>query len=669
MSRRSHAAAVALATSFTASIATSVASADIVHRVVDLPIPVTQAGLWINLETQAVSTTSTPPAGWDVNFYTSGGYTEGPAAGMANIVLYTGSSNGSGFMRYPGTLFGTPAELPGGTTVAAYGVYGAGWAHFGPQEGAWKLDADNFIGLKFRAADGQLRYGWARIAVGPNSGQRVLAEYAYESTPNTCIAVGAIKGAPPADCAAPPPYEPCAPSNLEAFSGENLLVANQTTTTPLVVDSGGCAFTIEHANWWRFTPPASGAYSVNTCANSTDTRMAVLSACGPKAQVLGCNDDFCAAASATTFEATAGETVWIVVGGAAASTILPTFMPLTIEAPFDACAAAPEIATGTTIVPTNDATPPLDLAGHCDSGPIHPNTIYKANYASWTAPKTAYYRFGICGNEVDAHVAVLRVCGDASSAIACSYDQCLAPSGATVGFWGDAGTTYVLAYGVDEPSEPLPAAVALDIVESEPPPDPCGDDLLVGIVGMQSIRLDLDWPNLPLTGSSCSFPFGDQALRYPKYLRFTAPTTGLYTMGNCSDTDPNFWGIYDLRIAVMTGCGDASTIFACDDNGCTGGTAPWTAVIRDLPLSAGETVYIGLGGNGPAAPGPFAFEISVEGTGGDPCPADLNLDGQVDAADLAAVLGAWGTPAGDLNDDGLTDAADLAAVLGAWGPC
>jgi hypothetical protein len=52
-----------------------------------------------------------------------------------------------------------------------------------------------------------------------------------------------------------------------------------------------------------------------------------------------------------------------------------------------------------------------------------------------------------------------------------------------------------------------------------------------------------------------------------------------------------------------------------------------------------------------------------------PCPPDLNGDGTVDAADLASLLGAWGTSSGDVNDDGTTDAADLAALLGAWGAC
>lgn len=55
------------------------------------------------------------------------------------------------------------------------------------------------------------------------------------------------------------------------------------------------------------------------------------------------------------------------------------------------------------------------------------------------------------------------------------------------------------------------------------------------------------------------------------------------------------------------------------------------------------------------------------------CPGDLNLNGSVDAADLATLLGAWGPVRGvgisDLNGDGVVDAADLAQLLGAWGPC
>ncbi len=54
-----------------------------------------------------------------------------------------------------------------------------------------------------------------------------------------------------------------------------------------------------------------------------------------------------------------------------------------------------------------------------------------------------------------------------------------------------------------------------------------------------------------------------------------------------------------------------------------------------------------------------------------PCTGDLNGDSNVDAADLAGMLGSWGLASGaaDLNGDGIVDAADLAALLDAWGPC
>jgi len=56
------------------------------------------------------------------------------------------------------------------------------------------------------------------------------------------------------------------------------------------------------------------------------------------------------------------------------------------------------------------------------------------------------------------------------------------------------------------------------------------------------------------------------------------------------------------------------------------------------------------------------------------CSADITGDGVVDAADLAMLLGAWGSTADpcslvDLDHDGTIDAKDVAIVLGQWGPC
>ena len=56
-----------------------------------------------------------------------------------------------------------------------------------------------------------------------------------------------------------------------------------------------------------------------------------------------------------------------------------------------------------------------------------------------------------------------------------------------------------------------------------------------------------------------------------------------------------------------------------------------------------------------------AFLINVQN------PADLDGDGDVDGADLAALLSQWGGPGtADLNGDGVVNGADLAQLLAAW---
>ena len=55
------------------------------------------------------------------------------------------------------------------------------------------------------------------------------------------------------------------------------------------------------------------------------------------------------------------------------------------------------------------------------------------------------------------------------------------------------------------------------------------------------------------------------------------------------------------------------------------------------------------------------------------CPGDLTRDGQVNGADIGAVLAFWGpNPAyapADINGDGRVDGSDLGLLLSSWGPC
>jgi hypothetical protein len=54
------------------------------------------------------------------------------------------------------------------------------------------------------------------------------------------------------------------------------------------------------------------------------------------------------------------------------------------------------------------------------------------------------------------------------------------------------------------------------------------------------------------------------------------------------------------------------------------------------------------------------------------CTGDLDLDGDVDADDLAVLLGGWGTCPGcpgDLNASGAVNGQDITLLLAVWGPC
>ncbi|MBL9150247.1 MAG: hypothetical protein JNM94_16280 [Phycisphaerae bacterium] len=52
------------------------------------------------------------------------------------------------------------------------------------------------------------------------------------------------------------------------------------------------------------------------------------------------------------------------------------------------------------------------------------------------------------------------------------------------------------------------------------------------------------------------------------------------------------------------------------------------------------------------------------------CDGDLDANGVVDAADIALVLGSWGSSqCGDIDRNGIVNGGDLAALLGNWGAC
>lgn len=89
-----------------------------------------------------------------------------------------------------------------------------------------------------------------------------------------------------------------------------------------------------------------------------------------------------------------------------------------------------------------------------------------------------------------------------------------------------------------------------------------------------------------------------------------------------------------------------------------------------LGFTYGGDDWLEFGSETSHDPGDLA--MTIEGVLVQVCPADLDGDGNVGAADLLSLLAAWGTDPGgppDMNGDGTVGAADLLELLADWGPC
>lgn len=95
------------------------------------------------------------------------------------------------------------------------------------------------------------------------------------------------------------------------------------------------------------------------------------------------------------------------------------------------------------------------------------------------------------------------------------------------------------------------------------------------------------------------------------------------------------------------------------------GNEPGLVAYWPMDEGAGSTVNDIAGGHDGAIVGDAAWSVP-----GVPASADLNDDGAVNGADLALMLGRWGTCGcgcvEDLTGDGQVDGSDLAILLGAW---
>lgn len=288
------------------------ALADVIAYDLNAVVPANIDGLYVNVETAQTGSAGTAVTGWDINPY-------------AATSLTWFNATGTGMLRYPGVTTGSAGNLAVGTEVGAGGSYGSGASTFGAAPGNWQLNAVNYFGFRFTAADGQTHYGWGSMLMGASVTERTLLKVAYESIANTPIITGS-EGGPP------PPYDPCAATNPSLVAGSNAVFVNQSTAADLDL-SAACGLAVHKANVLRFTASGAGAHTFSTCAGTQDTRMALMSACAGGV-TYACNDN-CATGVGSTLSRTlaAGEQVFIAVGSASAGASLTSPLSITVTVP------------------------------------------------------------------------------------------------------------------------------------------------------------------------------------------------------------------------------------------------------------------------------------------------------------------------------------------------
>jgi hypothetical protein len=170
-----------------AAASASVANAAVVNRTLNLSIPATNNGLYINIETGASGTTASSTVGWDINPF-----------GATALSFQSPLTNPvSGMMRAPGATTGVAGSLSGGTIVGSSGSFTSSVSPvtFGNAAGGWRLNADNYFGFKFVAAAGTQHYAYGIMRIGASATSRTLVSVHYESVAGAQITVVPTPGA------------------------------------------------------------------------------------------------------------------------------------------------------------------------------------------------------------------------------------------------------------------------------------------------------------------------------------------------------------------------------------------------------------------------------------------------------------------------------------------
>jgi hypothetical protein len=355
---------------------------------------------------------------------------------------------------------------------------------------------------------------------------------------------------------------------------------------------------IYNAQYFRFTPPASGAYTIRTCdeANSVYERLAVFAGCPPTGTVLACSDGTCgdeAYGRIIGVQMSAGTQYTILVGGITAGNSGPGQF---VIAPAQPCDLPPA-----TTQESEACGEDLNSGCLSSSRPADPialgDTVRGTIWAVDDARDTDWFVFELAeGTEVTLRLDSSQECMALFFREDCStslfFDQAVGRCPAlTDGECLPAGRYYVVVvpeqFWTIPCGHPVGNDYALTVTgkpcdASPPPNDRCIDALAVpeGSTAFDNFFAGTDYP-----GMTCSSPFAMDV-----WFAFTATVAGDHRISACTGKVP-----FNTGLDVWTACPEAGgQVIACnDDSGNQACGSGSSAVV--MPLGAGQTVLIRVG--------------------------------------------------------------------------
>lgn len=142
----------------------------------NIPIPTTADGITLDADTGTTSTSSTPPAGWDINFFL-GGFAIAASADLQPVRFGTG--NQDPVQRFDAdTVIVSTLQYSSGETGSS--------THIGTAPGNFQEGQSGYLGFRFlpngSAPGATPLYGWMRVTLTANNPGGIIHEWAWETT-------------------------------------------------------------------------------------------------------------------------------------------------------------------------------------------------------------------------------------------------------------------------------------------------------------------------------------------------------------------------------------------------------------------------------------------------------------------------------------------------------